>query len=785
MQPFTGCSKVRAWLLSAFPKEPRMFTSLALRNRKPLARLALAITLGTLGLPYWAGNAQAHGGHADMVPLQEGLEAFGATVKWDDYANLFTIAKDGVYLKVKPDSKVAMLNGKRIELTVPVVFKDHKAFMSTDFINQVFQSGLDKTFVVETRPNPLNPLSAAEITTAVDIVKKSDNYKPGFRFTEVSVKAPTKDQVWNFALTGQNVTQPREASIVVLDGKHVIEALVDLDTKTLKSWKPIEGAHGMVLLDDFATVQSAVESSPEYAQALAKRGINDVKKVVATPLTVGYFDGKDGLAQDKRLLKIVSYLNTGDGNYWAHPIEGLVAIVDLEQKKLIKIEDDALIPVPMKPTPYDGRGRQGVAVKPLEIIEPEGKNYTISGNSIHWQNWDFHVRLDSRVGPILSTVTYDDKGKKRKIMYEGSLGGMIVPYGDPDIGWYFKAYLDSGDYGMGTLTSPIARGKDAPENAVLLDATIADYTGAPTAIPRAMAVFERYAGPEYKHQEIGQPNLSTERRELVVRWISTVGNYDYIFDWVFQQNGTIGIDAGATGIEAVKGVKSKTMHEDTAKEDTRYGTLLDHNIVGTTHQHIYNFRLDMDVDGEQNSLVEVNPVVQPNDRGGPRTSTMQTETKVVGTEQQAAQKFDPSTVRLLTNFSKENKVGNPVSYQLIPYAGGTHPVAKGANFGKDEWLYHRLSFMDKQLWVTQYNPEEKYPEGKYPNRSDKDSGLGQFTQDNHSIENTDDVVWLTTGTTHIARAEEWPIMPTEWVHVLLKPWNFFDETPTLNLSIPK
>lgn len=762
-----------------------MFTTVAAPNRKPRTRLALAIALSLLGLPGWITQANAHGGHAEMVPLQAGLEAFGATVKWDDYANLFVIAKDGVYLKVKPDSKVAMLNGKRMELTVPVVFKGQTAYMSKDFINQVFQSGLDKTFVVETRPNPLNPLSADEINRAVDIVKRSDHYKTGFRFTEVSIHEPPKDQVWTFALTGQTVAQPRQANIVVLDGKHVIEALIDLDSQSILSWKPIEGAHGMVLLDDFGTVQSAIEASPEYAQALAKRGISDVKKVVATPLTVGYFDGKDGLAQDKRLLKIVSYLNTGDGNYWAHPIEGLVAIVDLEQKKLIKIEDGGVIPVPMKPTPYDGRGRKGVAVKPLEITEPEGKNYTITGNSIHWQNWDFHVRLDSRVGPILSTVTYDDKGKKRKVMYEGSLGGMIVPYGDPDGGWYFKAYLDSGDYGMGTLTSPIARGKDAPANAVLLDATIADYTGAPTAIPRAMAVFERYAGPEHKHQEMGQPNLSTERRELVVRWISTVGNYDYIFDWVFQQNGTIGIDAGATGIEAVKGVKSSTMRDATAKEDTRYGTLLDHNIVGTTHQHIYNFRLDMDVDGENNSLVEVNPVVAPNERGGPRTSTMQTEQQVLGTEQQAAQKFDPSTVRLLTNFSKENKVGNPVSYQLIPYAGGTHPVAKGANFGKDEWLYHRLSFMDKQLWVTRYNPDEKYPEGKYPNRSDKDSGLGQFTDDNQPIENTDNVVWLTTGTTHIARAEEWPIMPTEWVHVLLKPWNFFDETPTLNLNVPQ
>ena len=67
----------------------------------------------------------------------------------------------------------------------------------------------------------------------MDIIKQSEHYKPGFRFTEVSVKEPPKDQVWNFVFTGQNVTQPRQANIVVLDGKHVIEALVDLDSKTL------------------------------------------------------------------------------------------------------------------------------------------------------------------------------------------------------------------------------------------------------------------------------------------------------------------------------------------------------------------------------------------------------------------------------------------------------------------------------------------------------------------------------------------------------------------------
>ncbi len=727
----------------------------------------------------FSGQVLAHGGEAHMVEMDKTLTDFGADVAWDDYAQIYTITKDGAFIKVKPGAKTAIVNGKPLTLQVPVVMKDNKAWISDTFVNDVFQSGLDQTFQVEKTPHPLNALTADEIKQAVEIVKASPDFKPNTRFTQIALAEPEKAKVWDFVLNGTAVDAPRQANITMLDGKFVIEALVDLKDKKIMHWEPIKDAHGMVLLDDFMAVQKIVIGSQEYIDALKKRGIDDPSKVMTTPLTVGYFDGKDGLKQEDRLLKVVSYLDTGDGNYWAHPIENLVAVVDLVGKKIIKIEEGAIVPVPKEPRPYDGRDREPVAHKPLEITEPEGKNYTITGNMIHWQNWDFHLSLDSRVGPIISTVTFNDNGKKRQVMYEGSLGGMIVPYGDPDVGWYFKAYLDSGDYGMGTLTSPLVRGKDVPSNAVLLNQTIPDYTGAPMEIPRAMAIFERYAGPEYKHQEMNQPNVSTERRELVVRWISTVGNYDYIFDWIFHENGTIGIDAGATGIEAVKGVTAKTMHDPSAKEDTKYGTLIDHNIVGTTHQHIYNFRLDMDVDGTNNSLVAMDPEVKPNTAGGPRTSSLQINQYNIDTEQQAAQKFDPGTIRLLSNTSKENRMGNPVSYQIIPYAGGTHPVATGAKFAPDEWIYHRLSFMDKQLWVTRYHPNEMYPEGKFPNRSTQDTGLGQFSKDNESLDNQDDVVWMTTGTTHVARAEEWPIMPTEWVHTLLKPWNFFDETPSL------
>lgn len=745
-------------------------------------RTALALALGAACLLAQPPQAFAHGAPARLVPLEQTLRDFGATVRWDAYAGVYTIERNSTLVRARPGARTVLVNGQPLELEVPLTRKGGVALVSEDFINEVFQSGLDKTFVVEQAPSPLNPLTAAEIEAVAQVLRAEGRLQPGHRFTEITLKTPPKEQVWNFALAGAPVAAPRTAAFTILDGKKLIEGEVDLAARRLVGWRHVEGAHGMVLIDDFATVQAAIEASPEFAAALAQRGIADVGKVVATPLTVGYFDGKDALRQQDRLLKVVSYLDVGDGSYWGHPIENLVAVVDLEQKKVVKVEDHGVVPVPLKPTSYDGRGLRRPAVKPLEITEPEGKNYTIAGNTLHWQNWDLHFRLDSRVGLMLSTVTYNDRGVKRKVLYEGSLGGMIVPYGDPDVGWYFKAYLDSGEYGMGTLTSPIERGKDVPGNAVLLDATLADYSGAPVTIPNAIAVFERYAGPEYKHQEMGKPNVSTERRELVLRWISTVGNYDYIFDWVFAQNGTIGINAGATGIEAVKGVKTRTMHDATAAEDTRYGTLIDHNIVGTTHQHIYNFRLDLDVDGEANSLTEIDPVVAPNTRGGPRTSTMQTTARIAATEKQAAQKFDPGTIRLLSNPGKGNKLGNPVSYQLIPYAGGTHPVAKGANFGTDEWIYHRLSFMDRQLWVTRYHPDEFFPEGKYPNRSASDTGLGQFTADDQSIVNADNVVWLTTGTTHVARAEEWPIMPTEWVNVLLKPWNFFDETPTLNLA---
>ncbi len=88
---------------------------------------------------------------------------------------------------------------------------------------------------VEKRPHPLNSLSAAEISEAVTIVKAAPEFQPNTRFTEISLHEPDKAAVWAFALQGTPVDAPRTADVVMLDGKHVIEAVVDLQNKKILS----------------------------------------------------------------------------------------------------------------------------------------------------------------------------------------------------------------------------------------------------------------------------------------------------------------------------------------------------------------------------------------------------------------------------------------------------------------------------------------------------------------------------------------------------------------------
>ena len=95
-----------------------------------------------------------------------------------------TITRNSALVRVKPGAKTAQVNGSPLRLSVPLVLRKGAPYVAHDFLRDVFQSGLDKTFVVERKPHPLNPLTPTDIQATVDILKASGKYQAGHRFTE-------------------------------------------------------------------------------------------------------------------------------------------------------------------------------------------------------------------------------------------------------------------------------------------------------------------------------------------------------------------------------------------------------------------------------------------------------------------------------------------------------------------------------------------------------------------------------------------------------------------------
>jgi primary-amine oxidase len=194
-----------------------------------------------------------------------------------------------------------------------------------------------------------------------------------------------------------------------------------------------------------------------------------------------------------------------------------------------------------------------------------------------------------------------------------SLSEVFVPYMDPDKGWYWRTYMDSGEYGFGIFMTPLRNGVDCPAYARFMPVTMPQDSGEPMAIPDAICIFERNIGdPAWRHYEVFAQSpdkpIPAEGRpatELVVRSASVVGNYDYLIDYIFQQDGSIRIAVGATGVDAIKGAAATSMKDPKAAAETRFGTLIAPNLVAPFHSHYFNFRLDLDVDGPRNDFMRM------------------------------------------------------------------------------------------------------------------------------------------------------------------------------------
>ena len=627
--------------------------------------------------------------------------------------------------------------------------------------------------------SPLAPLAKDEILATVQILKQAARVGNDSRFSLITLREPPKREV----LDPRPGSGPdREAFVVVYERNRnqTFEAIVDLSSRSVSSWKEIHGVQPSFLTEDAKIVEDAVRADPRWQEAMRKRGISDLSKVRIDDWAGGYFG--DPKESGFRFRRAISYYggDPSDSTFATGPVEGVVVYVNLNTKKVFKFTDTGVVPRPKSataPSREDDHPRE--ALKRLQVIQPDGTSFRVQNNEVNWQNWRFRFAMNSREGLVLYTVGYEDRGKLRSILYRGSLSEMVVPYADPSEAWYFRNAFDEGEDSMGRYANSLEPEVDAPSNATFFDAALADETGVPLVVPRAVALYEKDGGLLWKHfDRDNNHNNSRRSRELVLSWIATVGNYDYGFNWIFHQDGTLEMRVLLTGIMETKGVDLASESHNPAP-DMAYGHLVDRNLLAVHHQHFFNFRLDMDVDGTNNSVVEMNTVAESANPGNRYKSAFVMKGTALRSEAEAHRNVSLASSRKweVVNPSVKNGVGASTGYILVPEENSVPYAAP------DSWMRKRAGFINAHFWATAYDPAQLYAAGFYANQSRGDDGLPVWIRANRSLQDSDVVIWYTLGVTHIPRPEEWPIMTVHPAGFRLVPDGFFDHNPAAD--VPK
>jgi primary-amine oxidase len=102
-------------------------------------------------------------------------------------------------------------------------------------------------------------------------------------------------------------------------------------------------------------------------------------------------------------------------------------------------------------------------------------------------------------------------------------------------------------------------------------------------------------------------------------------------------------------------------------------------------------------------------------------------------------------------------------------------------FEEDSFQARRGAFTRNHVWVTAHHPAELYAAGDYPYQNPNTDGLPAYVEADRPLENTDVVLWYVFGAHHVARPEDWPVMPVAHIGFGLKPTGFFDYNPAIDL----
>ena len=625
----------------------------------------------------------------------------------------------------------------------------------------------------QTTSHPLVGLTTAEYWTVYDALQQAGHVTPTTLFASVLLHPPAKSAVLSYR-PGQPFA--RDADVVLLRGEKTFAARVDIVGKKVRSFEELPGVQAPILASELFGNDEAIKSDPRVVEALKKRGITNLGTVSCIVLPGAYQSIPEQATQRMGFGSCSE--RRGVYHSWGRAIEGLTLQVNMATKKVLKVVDTEVVPVPTGNIDYEGIPENPRPhTTPISISQPAGTGYKIENGEVSWQNWLFRVRIDQRIGTVLNLVRFVDKGRPRSILYEASVSELFVPYMDPSNGWNNRVFVDAGEFYATGFLAPLRPGVDCPAGATWLDGLSVNENGAPKFNSNVACLFER--DPEtaaWRHFEDGEI-YGRPTRQLVLRSAATIGNYDYIMDWRFEPDGTIEVAVGATGvIETKPTVQEKAPdHEDHGGPE--YGQFVAPHTIGVNHDHFFSFRLDFDVDGTNNTFMTYRMVLQPLANDPMRKSIWVAQPSVAANEKDAILdiQLDRPSMWMFVNPSVKGPLNQPSGYEVMPGA-----TAKSL-LSSDDPPQKVGAFSEHQFWVTPYNENEQYASGIYPISSTANDGLAVWTQANRPIANTDIVGWYTLGFHHITRSEDWPVMPTMWHQFYIRPFHFFQANPVLDL----
>ncbi|MCC5859114.1 MAG: primary-amine oxidase [Ectothiorhodospiraceae bacterium] len=621
--------------------------------------------------------------------------------------------------------------------------------------------------------HPLDPLGPGEMRAAAALLRKALGPED-LRFERLVLEEPDKETVRNWE-PGQPVDRQVRFVVSRPGGIGVILGLLSLTEERILRQEELPDARPMIMLEEFMAIEDAVKANPEFIAACERRGVTDMALVCVDPWSAGNFGvpGEEG----RRLSHTFAWVRNHErDNFYAHPIEGVNAVVDVDTLEVIRVDDHYAdrepIPVPRAESNYEadlvGETRQGI--KPLDVIQQDGPSFTLEGHLLRWQGWDVRIGFNAREGLTLHTLGYTQNGVRRPILYRASLAEMVVPYGTPAPGHHRKNVFDIGEYGLGKLANSLTLGCDCLGAIRYLDAYVNAIDGEPIRIGNAICIHEEDNGIAWKHWDFRTDHTEVRRlRRLVISSISTVGNYEYASYWYLYQTGMIEFEMKATGI-------INTVACEPGKP-SKYANEVAPGVAGQIHQHLFCARLDMEVDGPENAVMEYNVAVDPPGPDNPHGNAFYEVGSLLETEQGARRRINPETMRYwkVVNRGQKNAVGKPTAFKLE----ATHAVTPFTH--PDSPSGQRGGFIQNHLWVTPFDPEQRYPAGEFVNHSPGGQGLPAWTQADRSIVDTDLVLWHVFGLHHSVRPEDYPVQPCVSSGFRFMPSGFFHRNPAIDL----